>query len=64
MNAAVAAARLRGVRRLVAWIRPDNEAMRRLFTGTSHPARLIRCDGFDARYELSVPPAQPIAHAA
>jgi L-amino acid N-acyltransferase YncA len=64
MAAAVASARLRGVGRLQAWIRPDNEAMRRLFTGTSHRAVLAGWDGFDARYELEVPPATPLAPAA
>ena len=64
MAAAVASARVRGVGRLVAWIRPDNEAMRRLFTGTSHRAVLLGWDGFDAHYELQVPPATPMAHAA
>ncbi|HEV7200398.1 MAG TPA: GNAT family N-acetyltransferase [Candidatus Limnocylindria bacterium] len=61
MAAAVASARLRGVRHLQAWIRPDNEAMRRLFTGTSRPTHLIAWDGYDARYELDVP---PFPHAA
>lgn len=55
MAAAVASARLRGVRHLQAWIRPDNEAMRRLFTGTSRPTHLLGWDGYDARYELDVP---------
>lgn len=64
MAAAVASARLRGVGRLVAWIRPDNVAMRRLFTGTSHPATLVSWDGSDACYELEVPPAPPITNAA
>ncbi|RPH35841.1 MAG: GNAT family N-acetyltransferase [Chloroflexi bacterium] len=64
MAAAVASARLRGVRTLRAWIRPDNEAMRRLFTGTSHRAVLVDWDGFTARYELQVPPATPVARAA
>jgi L-amino acid N-acyltransferase YncA len=64
MAAAVASARLRGVDRLLAWIRPDNEPMRRLFTGTSHPTRLVDGDGFDLCYELSVPPAAAIRHAA
>jgi hypothetical protein len=49
------------VRHLQAWIRPDNEAMRRLFTGTSRPTHLIGWDGYDARYELDVP---PFPHAA
>lgn len=64
MAAAVASARLRGVRCLRAWIRPDNEAMRRLFTGTSHPVVLIGWDGFDARYELHVPTTRPATPAA
>lgn len=64
MAAAVASARLRGVRSLRAWIRPDNEAMRRLFSGTSYRAVLVGWDGFDARYEIQVPPATPAAPAA
>ncbi len=64
MAAAVASARLRGVSRLEAWIRPDNVAMRRLFTGTSHRAVVAECDGSDARYELEVPYALPKIHAA
>ena len=64
MAAAVASARLRGAQSLRAWIRPDNEVMRRLFTGTSHPVVLIRWDGFDACYELHVSSATPSAQPA
>lgn len=64
MAAAVASARLRGVHSLRAWIRPDNEVMRRLFTGTSYRAVLVGWDGSDARYEIQVPPATLAAPAA
>lgn len=64
MAAAVASARLRGVRSLQAWIRPDNQAMRRLFTGTSHRAVMAGWDGIDARYDLQLPSATTTAPAA
>lgn len=56
MAAAVASARLRGIRRLMAWIRPENEPMRRLFTATHHPAAVTGWDGLEGRYEFEVLP--------
>lgn len=54
MAAAVASARLRGVRRIVAWIKPENGAMQLLLTSSRHPLRLC-WEGSVARCELDVP---------
>lgn len=61
--AAIASARLRGIRRLVAWVMAENGAMRHLLTTSHHPLRL-GWDGPVARYELEVPPAVPGVAAA
>jgi N-acetylglutamate synthase-like GNAT family acetyltransferase len=61
--AAVASARLRGVRRLVAWVKAENGAMRHLLTASHHPLR-VGWEGLVARYELEVPPARLRAAAA
>lgn len=52
--AAVASARLRGVRRLVAWVRSENGAMRHLLAASHHPLSVM-WEGLVARYELAVP---------
>jgi len=52
--AGVASARLRRVRRLVAWVRPENIAMRRLLTASRHRLS-VTWEGSVARYELEVP---------
>lgn len=54
MAAAVASARLRGVRRIVAWVKPENGAMQHLLTSSRHPLRVC-WEGSVARYELDVP---------
>jgi len=54
MAAAMASARLRRVRRLVAFVNPENSAMQHLLTGSHRPLRL-GWDGSVARYELEVP---------
>jgi len=56
MAAAVASARLRGVARLVAWVKAENGPMRHLLASSRHGLR-ITWDGLTARYELTVPPA-------
>ena len=53
LAAAIASARLRGIQRLVAWVLPDNSAMRRLLTTSGHLVRLT-WQGNMARYELAV----------
>ena len=58
MAAAAASARLRGVSRLVAWVKADNRAMQHLLSGSKHPFR-VRWDGSVARYELALSPAHP-----
>ncbi|MDP9468039.1 MAG: GNAT family N-acetyltransferase [Chloroflexota bacterium] len=63
LAAAVASARLRGIRRLVAWVRAENSAMRHLLTGGHHPVRL-GWEGPVARYELEVPVDLPRGMAA
>ena len=63
LGAAIASARLRHVRRLVAWVMVDNVAMRRLLAGGHYPMR-IDWDGTIARYELDVPPRLPEGVAA
>lgn len=63
LAAAIASARLRHVRRLVAWVMIDNVAMRRLLAGGHYPMR-IDWDGSVARYELGVPPDLPRSVAA
>lgn len=55
LAAAIASARLRGVKRLVAWVRPENGAMRRLLVSSRRPLHLS-WEGPIARYDLSVPP--------
>ena len=54
LASAIASARLRHVRRLVAWVMADNVAMRHLLTGGHYPLR-IGWEGSVARYELDVP---------
>ncbi len=61
--AGLASARLRRIRRLVAWVRPENLAMRQLLTG-SHHALSVAWEGTVARYELVVPPIPPLRTAA
>ena len=56
LAAAVASARIRGIERLVAWVRAENGAMRHLLTASRHPVRLT-WERLLARYELAVPPA-------
>jgi GNAT superfamily N-acetyltransferase len=63
LGAAIASARLRHVRRLVAWVMVDNVAMRRLLAGGHYPMR-IDWEGSVARYELDVPPDLPGSIAA
>ncbi|MEX1073124.1 MAG: GNAT family N-acetyltransferase, partial [Chloroflexota bacterium] len=58
LAAAVASARLRGIRRLVAWVRAENSAMRRLLTASRHPVR-FGWEGSVARYELEMPVELP-----
>jgi GNAT superfamily N-acetyltransferase len=52
--AAVASARLRGVRRLVAWVRAENTMMLHLLAASHYPLR-VTWEGSVARYELAVP---------
>jgi RimJ/RimL family protein N-acetyltransferase len=61
--AAVASARLRRILRLVAWVRPENVAMRRLLTA-SHHRLSVRWEGSVGRYELDVPSSLPLRTAA
>ena len=61
MAAAIASARLRCVRRLVAFVKPENGAMRRMLTTSPHRLR-VDWDGLVARYELEVP--QDVARRA
>lgn len=63
MAAAIASARLRHARRLVAWVRADNIAMQHLLTGSHHPLR-VSWEGPVARYELAVPDELPRQAAA
>lgn len=63
LAAAIASARLRHVRRLVAWVKIDNVAMRHLLVGGHYPMR-IDWEGNVARYELAVPPDLPSSVAA
>jgi len=63
LAAAIASARIRHVRRLVAWVMVDNVAMRRLLTGGHYPVR-VGWDGSVARYEVDVPPDLPHSVAA
>lgn len=56
LAAAVASARLRDIRRIVAWAKTENGAMRHLLAASHHPLRL-GWEGSVARYELEVPPA-------
>ena len=55
VGAAVASARLRRIRHLVAWVKTDNSPMRRLLAASPH-ARHVTWDGSVARYELTVEP--------
>lgn len=63
LAAAVASARLRGIRRLVAWVRAGNSAMRHLLTTSHHSVRL-GWEGSVARYELELPMDLPRGMAA
>ena len=63
LGAALASARLRHVRQLVAWVMADNVAMRHLLAGGHYPLR-IDWEGSVARYELDVPPDLPGSIAA
>lgn len=63
LAAAIASARLRHVRRLVAWVMADNVAMRRLLAGGHYPMR-IDWNGSVTRYELKVSPDLPGSLAA
>ena len=63
LAAAMASARLRHIRRLVAWVMVDNVAMRHLLAAGHYPMR-IDWDGTVARYELAVPPELPQSIAA
>jgi GNAT superfamily N-acetyltransferase len=63
LAAAIASARLRHVHRLVAWVMPNNIAMRHLLTAGHYPMR-VAWDGPVARYELDVPPHLPQSVAA
>jgi RimJ/RimL family protein N-acetyltransferase len=63
LAAAMASARLRHVRRVVAWVMADNIAMRHLLAASHYPMRL-GWDGSIARYELAVPPDLPGSVAA
>jgi GNAT superfamily N-acetyltransferase len=62
LAAAIASARLRHVRRLVAWVMVDNIAMRHLLAGGHYPLR-IDWEGSVARYQLDVPPDLPVSVA-
>lgn len=63
MAAAIASARLRHARRLVAWVRTDNIAMQHLLTGSHRPPR-VSWEGPVARFELDVPDELPSQAAA
>jgi RimJ/RimL family protein N-acetyltransferase len=63
LTAAIASARLRQVRRLVAWVLADNIAMRHLLMAGHYPVR-AHWDGAVARYELDVPSHLPASVAA
>lgn len=52
--AAVASARLRGIGRLVAWVRAENAVMSHLLAASHYPLR-VSWEGSVARYELAVP---------
>ncbi len=62
LAAAVASARLRGVRRIVGWVRAENGAMQHLLVASHHRLRL-GWEGPVARYELEVPPPCRVASA-
>ena len=61
--AAVASARLRHVRRLVAWVKSDNVAMRHLLVGSHRPLH-VTWEGPVARYLLELPVDLPRPLAA
>jgi GNAT superfamily N-acetyltransferase len=63
LAAAVASARLRGVRCIVGWVRAENGAMRHLLAASHHRLRL-GWEGSVARYELEVPLVMPRRAAA
>lgn len=63
LAAAVASARLRGVRCIVGWVMGESSAMRHLPAASHHRLRL-GWEGSVARYELEVPPAMPGRAAA
>jgi GNAT superfamily N-acetyltransferase len=58
MTSAVASARIRRIRRLVAWVRAENSAMRHLITACHHPVSVV-WNGPVARYDLEVPAGSP-----
>jgi RimJ/RimL family protein N-acetyltransferase len=63
LAAAIASARLRHIRRLVAWVMVDNIAMGRLLAAGHYPMHLD-WDGSVARYELDIPADLPRSVAA
>jgi N-acetylglutamate synthase-like GNAT family acetyltransferase len=62
-GAALASARLRGVRRIVAWVMAGNSTMRHLLASSHHPFT-IGWEGSVARYELEVGTVVPRPVAA
>ncbi len=60
---AIASARLRRIRRLVAWVKAENVAMRHLLTA-SHLAFRLAWEGSVARHELEMPLNLPVSAAA
>ncbi len=63
LAAALASARLRATRWIVAWVMAENRVARHLLEGTHRPARLF-WEGPMARYEIEVPPLPPDRRAA
>lgn len=63
LAAAVASARLRHIRHLVAWVKAENVAMRHLLAAGHYPTR-IDWDGNVARFELEMPLDLPASVAA
>jgi GNAT superfamily N-acetyltransferase len=57
VTGAIASARLRGIPRLVAWVKADNAPMRRLLISSSHPVH-ITWEGSIARCELQARPTR------
>ena len=62
LAAAMASARLRGIKRLIAWVLPENRSMRHLLAAARHPMRM-RWEDTVLRYELDVDrtAARPVA---